>query len=65
MKRKFIGRKQELQKLEALLAKNTTNLVVIKGRRRIGKSRLVEEFSKNRRFYNLQQISYRISINSR
>jgi AAA+ ATPase superfamily predicted ATPase len=49
---KFIGRKQELQKLEALLAKNTASLVVIKGRRRIGKSRLVEEFSKNRRLYN-------------
>ncbi len=42
----FIGRKAELALLNDLFAKKTSSLVVIKGRRRIGKSRLVEEFAK-------------------
>ncbi len=41
----FIGRKAELKKLRALHRKATPSLVVIKGRRRIGKSRLVAEFA--------------------
>ena len=44
---KFIGREEELQNLEALLKKKTASFVVIKGRRRIGKSRLIQEFGKN------------------
>ncbi|MBI1954530.1 MAG: ATP-binding protein [Proteobacteria bacterium] len=44
----FIGRKKELEKLKALYRKGIPRLVVIKGRRRIGKSRLIAEFaSKN------------------
>lgn len=46
----FIGRKVELQRLNDLLKKKTASLVVIKGRRRVGKSRLVEEFAKGRSF---------------
>lgn len=46
----FVGRQNELQNLGRLLDKKTASLVVIKGRRRIGKSRLVEEFSKNKKF---------------
>ncbi len=42
---KFIGRKEELQTLKGLLNKRSASLIVIKGRRRIGKSRLLEEFS--------------------
>jgi len=42
----FIGRKRELEHLEALYKKKTPNLIVVKGRRRIGKSRLIEEFVK-------------------
>lgn len=42
----FIGRDQELTKLKTLLQKKTASLVVLKGRRRIGKSRLAEEFGK-------------------
>ncbi len=34
----FIGRKNELEKLNNLLEKKTASLVVIKGRRRIGKA---------------------------
>ncbi|HAL95655.1 MAG TPA: ATPase [Chitinophagaceae bacterium] len=41
----FIGRTQELEKLQTLFSKKSTGLVVIKGRRRIGKSRLVAEFA--------------------
>ena len=41
----FIGRKQELEKLQALHRKPVPSLVVVKGRRRIGKSRLIAEFA--------------------
>ncbi len=42
----FFGRKRELQILQELTEKRTASLVVIKGRRRIGKSRLIQEFCK-------------------
>lgn len=44
----FIGRKRALARLHILLKKKSASLVVIKGRRRIGKSRLVEEFAKEK-----------------
>ena len=44
----FIGRDQQLSKLESLDSKHVSNLVVIKGRRRVGKTRLIDEFCKNR-----------------
>lgn len=52
----FIGRKNELLTLEKLLKKKAASLVVIKGRRRIGKSRLVEEFAKKYTFYRFSGI---------
>jgi hypothetical protein len=45
MTRPFFGRERELELLDELLEKNVASLVVLKGRRRIGKSRLIEEFS--------------------
>src|SRR5258708_38476106 len=42
----FFGRERELALLEGQLHKKTAQLIVIRGRRRIGKSRLVQEFSK-------------------
>lgn len=51
----FIGRKKELERL-AGLSKTKANLVVIKGRRRIGKSRLVAEFAKGKTFIMLSGI---------
>jgi uncharacterized protein len=42
---KFIGRQHELNRLRDAMQKRSASLIVIKGRRRIGKSRLVEEFS--------------------
>lgn len=47
MKDPFFGRKRELQILKRLFTKRTASLVVIKGRRRIGKSRLAEEFGRS------------------
>ena len=42
----FVGRQKELEALQALIQRPCANLVVIKGRRRIGKSRLITEFGK-------------------
>ncbi len=47
----FIGREEELSTLNALLKKKTASLVVMTGRRRIGKSRLIDQFSKNHKHY--------------
>ena len=49
---RFIGREAELKTLEGMLKKNSASLIVLKGRRRIGKSRLAEEFAKNQKFYS-------------
>ena len=43
--RRFFGREEQLEKLDALWRKGTSSLVLIAGRRRIGKSTLVEEFA--------------------
>lgn len=43
----FIGREYYLERLEALWRKSVASLVVISGRRRIGKSTLVEVFAKS------------------
>lgn len=42
----FIGRKKELENLGFFLKKESASLIVVKGRRRIGKSRLIEEFAR-------------------
>src|SRR3990167_5966745 len=58
---KFVGREKELQQLHDLWNYNIARFVVIKGRRRIGKSRLVEEFAKqapkNTAFISLSGLS--------
>ena len=41
----FIGRKEYLDSLEMLWNKSTASLVTCRGRRRIGKSTLIEEFA--------------------
>jgi hypothetical protein len=50
--RKFLGRKYEIEQLRRLLEKNTASLVTLSGRRRIGKSRLIQEFSRGFTFYS-------------
>ena len=47
----FVGREEELQELETLLKKKSASFVVVKGRRKIGKSRLLDEFCKNKKTY--------------
>jgi uncharacterized protein len=42
---RFVGRDSELAKLKELTRLQTASLVVIKGRRRVGKSRLGTEFA--------------------
>ncbi len=49
----FIGRRRELKLLDELWKKKVASLVVLRGRRRIGKSRLAEEFAKGRAHYVL------------
>lgn len=52
----FVGREEELSELNLLLNKKSASLVVINGRRRIGKSRLVREFGKKHKLYTLSGI---------
>src|SRR3990167_3228588 len=42
----FIGREPEIARLKGLLSKKSASLIVVRGRRRIGKSRLLAEFGK-------------------
>ena len=44
---RFIGRERELKRLRGFKNKRGASLIVIRGRRRIGKSRLIEEFAKD------------------
>lgn len=43
----FVGRKKALERLQSFYKKEAPTLVVIKGRRRVGKSRLVSFFAEN------------------
>lgn len=47
----FIGRNTELTQLNDVLKQKKASLIVVRGRRRIGKSRLIEEFAKGHTFY--------------
>lgn len=46
----FVGRTSELQLLKKHMNKSTASFIVVRGRRRIGKSRLIEEFGKDYTF---------------
>jgi len=43
----FIGREEEMETLKKLFGRRSASFVAIRGRRRIGKSRLIKEFSKH------------------
>ena len=47
--KKFIGRKEELQKLNSMYETNGFQMAVVYGRRRIGKSTLLAEFIKDKK----------------
>ena len=57
MKCRFVGREYELDALQSLTEKQAASLVVVTGRRRIGKSRLVEEFADRHEKYGRVFIS--------
>jgi len=52
----FVGRREELQLLEGLFKKRTASLVVVYGRRRVGKSRLIAEFASRYNFISFSGI---------
>ena len=47
---KFIDREKEMEILEHGFSKNTASMIIIYGRRRVGKTRLIEEFIKDKKF---------------
>ena len=49
----FIGRDEEISALQTLLGKKSASLIALKGRRRVGKTRLIEYFARNKRFYKM------------
>jgi len=55
----FIGRENELEQLEQCYKNNAFEMVVLYGRRRVGKTFLLQEFSKNKKvlFYAAQKQS--------
>ena len=57
-KRSFIGRERELEDLLGLCGKGSASLVTCRGRRRIGKSRLIAEFASRigARFIHLEGV---------
>src|SRR4051812_48547290 len=53
----FTGRALELQKLKDLLSQLGPQLVVITGRRRVGKSRLIQEFASKQCFFSFSGLA--------
>jgi AAA+ ATPase superfamily predicted ATPase len=53
----FIGRKQELTRIKQLQNRKIASFVVIQGRHRIGKSRLIQEFAVGQKFYSFSGIA--------
>ncbi len=58
----FVGREYEMGLLESFRKRRTAGLVVCRGRRRIGKSTLIEEFGKKRRFLEFYGLAPREGI---
>jgi hypothetical protein len=61
----FIGRESELQKLQEFKKRNVAGIVVICGRRRIGKSTLVEHFASGMRFLEFYGLAPRKGLTPR
>jgi len=50
----FVGREYELEQLNKLLYKKSSSLVVVYGRRRIGKTEMVRHFIKTNNLFNIE-----------
>lgn len=55
--KKFTGRQDEQKKLQTLIKSDSASCVVIRGRRRIGKSRLVEKAAENTTLYKFSGLA--------
>ena len=62
----FIGRKQELQFLEDKYNSKGGQLIVLYGRRRVGKTETLREFCKGKRhiFYSCREVSDKLQLRS-
>ena len=62
----FIGRKQELQFLEDKYCASDGQLVVLYGRRRVGKTETLREFCKGKPhiFYSCREVADRLQLRS-
>lgn len=60
----FVGRKNELEALERLYEKNGFQMMVLYGRRRVGKSTLIKEFIKDKKaiYYTASQTGIRNNL---
>ncbi|MFR3044236.1 MAG: AAA family ATPase [Veillonella parvula] len=59
----FIGRRSELAELNKLYNKSSFQMAVIYGRRRIGKTRLIQEFMKDKPAVYMTAVEAGIAIN--
>ena len=62
----FTGREKELEELEKLYKTRTYQMVIIYGRRRIGKSTLINQFTQNKRtvFFTATETDSRRNLES-
>jgi len=62
----FVGREEQLEQLKALWRKSVASLVTCRGRRRIGKSTLIEEFARRNRvrFIKLEGVEPHPGVNN-
>jgi AAA+ ATPase superfamily predicted ATPase len=60
----FVGRERELGLLREFGNRSTAGLAVCRGRRRIGKSTLIEQFGKGKRFYEFYGLAPREAIDN-
>lgn len=62
----FVGREEQLEQLKALWRKPVASLVTCRGRRRIGKSTLIEEFARRNRvrFIKLEGVEPQSGVNN-
>lgn len=58
----FIGREYEITQLNKFLQRKTAGLIVVCGRRRIGKSTLIEHFAKEKNLYEFYGLAPRSGI---
>ena len=62
----FFGREELIERLESLFRKRTSSFVTCRGRRRVGKSTLIEKFAERAgaRFIKIEGIKPRVKLNN-